>query len=240
MDRRNISSSRTQRRFGAPARARAGFTLLEFVLAISVLSILAAGTVSVLSGVQEAFIENQILCQLRLRAQNAMERITALASLAVTDDPEFSPLKDSSGVASHALRFQLLTGVDASGLPIYDTALKVYIHGPDNSTEPCAGIIIGRGPTLTDVYNTGKGLDNVLGTIDDNTSSGFTAGVPAVELLITSQFAPQSGAMFTVDVSPAPIGRLLTFTIRLNARDREGNVVLPQDFVMSERVALRQ
>lgn len=231
--------ARNDSRRCSPASS-SGFTLLEFVLALSVLSILLAGTISVLSGVQDAFIENQILSQLRLRAQNAMERITSLTSQAITEDPQFSPLKDTTGVGSHALRFQMMNGVDSSGLPVYDTNLVVYIHGPDNSTEPCAGIIIGRGPSLSDIYNTGKGTDNVLGTLDDDTTSGFATGIPAVELLISSQYAPQTGEMFTVDVSPAPIGRLITFTIRLNAQDREGNFVLDQDFSMSERVALRQ
>lgn len=218
----------------------AGMTLIEVMITIGTLMVLTFATVTALIGSQNAFVQSQTLSVLQLRAQIAMDRVVALSSQAVTGDAEFSPLKPTSGVDSHALRFRLIDSINpVSGAPVYDDDLKVYIYGPDGGTNPSAGIIIGRGPSLTDIYTTGAGPDGLLGTVDDSTAS-ISGGMPAVELLMPSTFAPQTGDMFQVDVTPAPTGRLLTFTLRLNAREADGDFVLANDVVLTSAVSLRE
>lgn len=223
-----------------PVRRNAGTTLIETAVTTTVLSIFMIG-ITALIGSQDAFIQSQVVSQLQLRVQNALERVVDISSQAVTVDGEFSPLKPTSGLGSHCLRFRLIESVDVgTGEPVYDDDLKVYIYGPDPGSNPSSGLIIGRGANLDAIHDVAAGVDEQLGTTDDNTSVMLSGVTPAVELLIPSDFAPQSGEMFQVDVSPAPIGRLLTFTIRVNARSRDGVFVLADDLIMSERVALRQ
>lgn len=93
---------------------------------------------------------------------------------------------------------------------------------------------------MTAVHSIGAGADGYLGTRDDDATTPATGGIPAVELLIPDTFAPETGDMLRIDVSPAPVGRLLAFTIRLNARGADGKFLLPNDFVLSGRVALRR
>ena len=64
--------------------------------------------------------------------------------------------------------------------------------------------------------------------------------MPAVELLIPGRFAPQLGEMFQIDVTPAPTGRFLSFTLRVNAREATGGFVLVNDLVLTTNVALRE
>jgi type II secretory pathway pseudopilin PulG len=217
-----------------------GMTLIEILITAGTLMVLMLATVTALIGSQNAFVQSQTLSVLQLRSQIALDRIVALASQAVTGDAEFSPLKPTTGVDSHGLRFRLIESIDGvSGVPVYNDALKVYVYGPDSGANPSAGLIIGRGPDLTDIYTTGAGADNLLGTVDDGTAA-ISGGVPAVELLIPSTFAPQTGDMFRVNVTPAPTGRLLTFTLRLNAREADGDFVLANDLVLTTTVALRE
>ena len=217
-----------------------GLTLVQLMIVIGALMVLTLATVTALIGSQNVFVQNQTMSQLQLRAQNAMDRIVALTSQAVTGDGEFSTLKPNTGVDSHALRFRLIAAIDpVTATAIYDDDLKVYVYGPDSGTNPCAGLIIGRGPTLNDVYATGAGPDGLLGTQDDRTAS-ISGGIPAVELLIPSTFAPQLGDMFQIDMTPAPVGRFISFTLRLNARDVDGNFVLANDVVLTTNVALRE
>ena len=201
------------------------------------LVILLVGTVSAITGVQKSFLQNQILSQLTLRSQYAMERIVALAGQAVTIDPMFAPFKPNTGSDSHGLEFRLIQGV-AGGVPIYDDALRVFIYGADSGTEPNQGLIIGRGDTLANIHTLVAGADGVLGTFDDDTRASLGGGIPACEALIPGNFAPQTGEMFTVNISGS--GRLLAFMIRVNARDSDGNFLLPNDLVFRERVSLRQ
>lgn len=218
----------------------AGMTLIEVMIMAATLMVLTFATVTALIGSQNAFVQSQTMSLLQLRAQIAMDRIVALSSQAVTGDAEFSPIKPTSGVDSHGLRFRLIDSINAlSGAPVYDDDLKVYIYGPDAGTNPAAGIIIGRGPSLTDIHAIGAGADGLLGTVDDSTAS-ISGGMPAVELLIPSTFAPQTGDMLQIDVTPAPTGRLLTFTLRLNARETDGDFVLANDLVLTSTVALRE
>ncbi|MBI4584668.1 MAG: type II secretion system protein [Planctomycetes bacterium] len=217
-----------------------GFTFIELVATFSVLSIVVGSILMALLSTQNVFLDNQALSQLNLRAQLAMDRVAALSSQALTTDAEFGPLKPATGIDSHALQFRLIDSIDPdTGEVIYNDAVQVFICGPDSGSNPCAGLIIGRGPGLDDIYNTGKGADGLLGTEDDNTSALFS-GVPAVELLVSSRYAPRTGEMFTVNLEPAPAGRLITFTLRINVRDSSGSLLLPNDLELRERVALRQ
>jgi type II secretory pathway pseudopilin PulG len=221
-------------------RFNSGFTFIELVASFSVLSIVMGSILMALLSTQAVFLDNLALSQLNLRAQLAMDRVVALASQALTSDAEFGPLKPSTGIDSHGLQFRLIDSIDpVTGEAVYNDAAEVFIYGPDSDTNPCAGLIIGRGPSLDDIYNTGKGADGVLGTVDDNTTA-VISGVPAVELLVSSRHAPRAGAMFTINLQPAPAGRLIAFTLRLNARDSTGNFLLPNDLELRERVALRQ
>ncbi len=221
-------------------RGESGMTLVEIMITAGTLMVLMLATVTALIGSQNAFVQSQTMSLLQLRSQIAMDRIVALASQAVTGDAEFSTLKPNTGVDSHALRFRLIDSINpVSGIPVYDDALKVYIHGPDSGTNPCAGLIVGRGPSLPDIYTIGAGADGLLGTVDDSTAA-ISAGIPAVELLIPNTFAPQTGDMLQIDVTPAPTGRHLTFTLRLNAREADGDFVLANDLVVTTSVALRE
>lgn len=216
-------------------------TLIELAASSAILLVVMGSVLTAFLGTQEAFAETQIVSQVQNRAQTAMERIVELASQALTSDAQFTPLKSSTGVDSHCLRFRLIQGFDVpSGSVIYDDATQVYIYGPDSGTFPSAGLIIGRGSSLGAIFAAACGTDGFLGTTDDDTSVVLANGLPAVELLVPANYAPQTGEMFTVNVSPAPIGRLVTFTLRINGRKLDGTYVLENDLVLTERVALRQ
>ncbi len=212
-----------------------GFTLIETTIVFGVSIVFLAGVVTAFSGLQGAVVEGQTISELQLRSQRALDRIVTAASQALTTDSEFSALKPNTGVDSHCLRFRLLDSVDPLTGALVFNGDNVYIYGPDSGANPSAGLVMGRGTSLANVHGNGSGSDGVLGTRDDNTGA-MTNGVPVVELLIPDTFAPQTGTMFEVDVN----GRLLTFTLRVNAQDANGQFILPQDLVFTERVALRR
>lgn len=219
-------------------KPRAGFTLVEMTVVIALLFIMLGGLMAAINNIQGAFAENQTIANLTLRAENALNRVVAMASQAVTVDAEFTPIKPDTGVDSHGLQFRLIDSFN-NGTPVYDDAAVVFILGPDAGAHPCAGLIIGRGATLDDVYNTARGADNTLGTTDDDTS--FLIGTdPVLEMLLPSTFAPANGDMFQIDVDPTAGSRLLTVTIRVNVRGSDGQFVLNNDLVLTERIALRQ
>ena len=223
-----------------PPETQAGLTLVELVASLGILSVVMGSILMAVIGTQDAFLENQLASQLNLRAQLSLDRIVDLASQALTTDADFSTLRPATGVNSHGLRFRLVQYIDAAtGNPSYDSVNRVYIHGPDSGAEPCRGLVVGRGPSWTAIHSSACGADGFLGTTDDNTNV-LSSGIPMVEILIPGSFAPQTGDMFTVNVSPAPIGRFLTFTLRLNARGQDGNYLFPADLVLTERVALRR
>ena len=221
-----------------PAR-EAGHTYQELLVSIAVLLVVLVTIGSVTLQMQRSFAAEQLFSQLVISGEHSMERIVATASQAVTTDTEFSPIRPNTGTNSHGFQFRLLESL-VGGNPVYDDTLRVYIYGPDPGSDPCSGIIIGRGPDLASVHAAGSGPDNLLGTADDDTTASIASGVPAVELLMHSRFAPRAGEMFTVNVDPAPLGRFLTFTMRLNATGDDGNFLLESDLVLTERVALRQ
>lgn len=222
-----------------PPRSQAGLTLVELVASFGILSVVLGSIMMAVMGTQDAFLENQLVSQLNLRAQLALDRIVELASQALTTDADFSPMSSTSGVNSHGLRFRLVQYIDtATGTPVYDSTNRVYIYGPDSGASPSSGLVVGRGSSWTAIHSATCGADGFVGTADDNTSV-LSSGLPMLELLIPNNYAPQSGDMFTVNVSPAPIGTFLTFTLRLNARGQDGNYLFPMDQVLTERVALR-
>lgn len=232
-------ASRTDDSASGFRSARAGLTLLECVVTITLVSVVLGGVVYAIQGSQFAYLENELASRVTLRAQNAMDRITQLAGQALSIDTEFSPLFPTTGINSHCLRFRIIESA-AGGTPVYDDDLRVFIWGPDAGPPACAGLVIGRGPDQAQIFNAAAGDDDQLGTSDDVTSATLFGGVPAVEVLLTDDFAPRTGDMFAFTVSPAPIGRLLTFTLRLNARRRGGDFVFNTDIVITERVALYQ
>jgi hypothetical protein len=208
--------------------------LVETAITLALLAIFIFGILATVTGLQSTFVDNEVIGELHRRAQRALERIVQLSSQALTDDEQFAALKPTTGVDSHCLRFSLVTSVDTvTAEPIYSSNI-VYIYGPDDGDYPCSGIIVGRGPGLDTVY-TACGDDGRLGTSDDNTST-LVNGDPLVELLVPSEFAPSSGEMLQIDVAE----RMVTFTLRLNAHGTNGAFVLPNDLVLTERVALRQ
>lgn len=218
----------------------AGFTLVEVMATLGVLGLLMTGIVSAVLGIQRSFVQNQVVSDLNLRAQRAMDRVAAMVSQAITADVEYGPLRPTTGVNSHLLRFRLIQSVDTTtGLAVYEDTLKVYVYGPDTGTEPCQGLVIGRGPDLATIHSSCSGPDGLLGTSDDDTSVTMS-GTPMVTLLLTDRYAPETGDMFTINVDTSSSMRLVTLTLRLNARGSDGGFLLPADLVLTERVALRQ
>lgn len=223
------------------SRSESGLSLLELVVTVGILTLVVGSIATAMTGTQSVFLESQLISRLHMRARRAMDRIVSLSSQAMTTDSRFTPQKSNTGVNSHCLRFRLMQSIDpVTGDAVYDDLDRIFIYGPHGGGQPNRGIIIGRGRTLGQIYRRGRGPDGFLGTTDDNTRATITPGFPAVELLIPATFAPSSGDMFRVNVTPAPIGRLLTFTLRINARGTDGNFILPTDFTLVQRVALRQ
>ncbi len=220
------------------SRRQRGFSILEAALTLTMIVIFLSSILSTTVGLQNAFLQSQSVSDLNLRAQRALDRIVTLASQATTDDAQFGPLYPTGAPDDfYCLRFRLVTSIDpVTGEPVYDDNLVVYVLGDeDTGLTPCAGLIVGRGPDMATIYQNGRGSDNLLGTVDDEVNT-LTNGVPVVELLVPPTFAPQTGDLFNVSVD----GRLVTFTLRMNARDGRGNFILPNDLVLSERLALRQ
>lgn len=215
-------------------------SLLELMAAVGLLGVFLAGILGTLAGTQSTFLENRSIWVVQVRAQKALDRIVSVARQAVTEDADFSFLKPSTGVNSHGLQFRLLDFIDGGGQPVYDDTLRVFIYGPDSGESPSKGLIIGRGPDLATIHATGGGPDGFLGTRDDNTTAAISGGVPAVELLVPSIYAPRTGEMFTINFDPGSDGRLITFTLRLNVKHRDRGFVIPDDLVLTERVALMQ
>lgn len=212
-------------------------TILELTIVISIATVVITGVLSTINSVQDSFLENQIMSRLTLRSQHALDRLTSLCGQALTSDSQLSALDPTTGVDSAGLRFRLLTNVVA-GNPVYEDNLRVFILGPSGAPAPCDGVIIGRGPSPEQIHTVAAGTDARLGTVDDDTSVSLGTDIPAVELLLPSTYAPSTGNMLTITMLPGT--RLVTLTLRLNARRPDGTFVLVDDLVLTERVALRQ
>lgn len=222
-------------------KRQGGITFIEVIATLVVIVILLGSLVGTTLGTQNVFLQDQAVSELHLRAERTMDRLVELVSQALTYDPQFTPLLPGTGIGSHGLRFRLTTGIDsATGAVIYDDAAQVYLLGADSGPYPCKGIIVGRGPDLATILAAGGGPDATLGTEDDNTSAILASGVPAVELLLPFRFAPEVGDALAITITPAPVGRLVTLTVRVNATGRDGSYILPTDLQIVERVALRQ
>lgn len=215
-----------------------GFSLIEMAIVVVVLSILVLAILSSVFMTQKAFAESEVVSRLTLRARNAMDRIVFVASQAVTTDTAFTPLNPATGTNSHGFRFRQILSFDPdTGQPVFDDLWRVFIYGPDSGSFPCDSLVILRGPDLATLLAGASGADATFGTNDDLFTAG---GNTFVEMLIPGIYNPASGDMVNIDFEPAPFGRLLTITLRLNVRGADGNFLLPDDLVITERLALKQ
>lgn len=217
-----------------------GLSLLEVMFTSTLLSIFMVGIISAVSTLQLSFADNQTHSALQLRAQNTLDRLTAMTREALTGDLEFGGLKDAGGGNFHGLGFRIVTSFQAgTGAPIYNDDHKVFILGPSEGTTPCRGLIIGRGPTLTSVFNNAAGADGLLGTYDDDRTP-ISGTLPATEFLIPPGFAPRTGDMFTVSFPDASTQRLIQYTLRLNAISGNGGFLFENDLVLTRTISLNQ
>ncbi len=231
---RSIGSS------NGPRQLNGGFTLLQVAVATVILTVVVSISVSTMSNAQDAVTQGQIRGVIHRRAGDALNRIVRLASQALTSDPAYLLLQPGSETDFHCLRFALLQSFDTETGTRTFSSDHVYVYGPHPGRYPNAGLVIGRGISLGAVWNRGKGKDKTLGTADDDTRTQTINGVAVVELLIPDRFAPRTGEMFSVVATPSPAGRLLTFTLRCNARDSDDQFVFENDILLVERVALRE
>lgn len=220
-----------------PVGPERGLTLLEMMIVLGVATLLVTGVLSTINGLQNSFVENQVISRMTLRSQHALDRITSVLGQAVTTDSQLSPLDPTTGVASSGIRFRFLVDFTA-GSPVYEDNLRVFVLGPSEGAAPCAGIILGRGPSPEQIHAAGAGADGLLGTLDDDTSVSLGVDIPAVELLLPSTYAPREGRMLTIDMTPGT--RLITITMRINSVRPNGTFVLADDLVLTERIALKQ
>ena len=217
---------------------RSGLTVLEIALTLALLTILTGGILTTISMTQRAFAESEVVSELTLRARNALDRVSLIANQAVTSDTALTPLNPTTGVNSRGFRFRRILSFDpATGSPIFDDAWRVFVYGPTSSTFPSNGLVLIYGPDLATMSSVAAGSDGIFGTTDDLLNVG---SVDLIEILIPATYTPQTGSMVTFDFSPAPVGRLITMTLRLNARGVDGNFLLPQDLVITERIALKR
>lgn len=140
---------------------------------------------------------------------------------------------------SNIVRFQSVQSFDTSTGTVIFSPEQVYVGGQRTDAYPSRGIYIGFGTSLAQIHSNCAGPDGFLGTLDDVTNP-FGNASPRIELLVPSAFAPTSGDMLMIDTTTSASGRLLTVTLRLNARAANGSPLLSQDLVLSERVALRR
>ena len=89
-------------------RSVSGVTLVECIVALTVLAVLMGGVCSGAFVIQSSFREDQTVSLLYLRGQRAMERIVATASQAITRDDQFQILSPTQGDAVSMLRFRLI------------------------------------------------------------------------------------------------------------------------------------
>ena len=221
-----------------PTARQRGFTLIEVVIAVALLTILAGALTTSFWTIQEAVGEEQTEADLTFRSRAAMDRIVRLASQAVTSDTAYTLFNPSSGSDQWGMRFRDLLNV-TSGVANYDDVLVVHLLGPDGGATPCSGIVVGRGPDLNAIYGAACGADGWLGTQDDDVSASFDGVTPALELLLPSDYAPQNGRMLTFVPDAASGGRVVTITLRSNFLQNDGTYVRNADLVLTERVALR-
>ncbi|MBX3471740.1 MAG: type II secretion system protein [Planctomycetes bacterium] len=223
-------------------RRRAGLTLMEVVVSSAILALLAAGMMIFEVGAQRTYSEQQVRANLHQHVRSALRRMVLDTSAALTiPDCELSTLWPASGTDARGLQFREVTGGDGSG-PVFGRT--VVFAGPHPAGAPAGGAAAGivrlreanlHHPTFNLTTITGlAGLDGLFGTADDQTSAVASDGQRVVEVLVPASCAPITGPMLRVDLA----GRVVTFTIRANFRQGDGNYLLVNDLVMTERAAL--
>ena len=215
-----------------------GITALEVMVVITLVTVLAVSTSAGVFGLLRAFNEEQIVSVLFLEAERAMDRITSVAAQGVSTDPDFGFFVPTGTSGFSVMRFRLISSL-SGGVAVYDDELPIYIMGRKGAPYPCEGVIIGRGPDLATIHGLAAGPDGILGTRDDNLAASHARGVPAAELLVPAKFAPRAGAPLLFEPDPAdPL--LLRVTLRLNAKENGQHFILPNDIVLTRRIALKQ
>ena len=217
----------------------AGFTLLEVVFSMVLLTTLLGGIAAAFVSIQTTFDIGVSEAQLQLRSRGAIDRLSHLASRALTSDTTFALLPATSGANARGLTYRNFLAADAAGEPIYDDSLRVYLVGDADGQTPADGVVIARGPSLDAVWLACCGADGSLGTADDDHSVEFVAGTPAVELLVPEWLAPATGRMLEIAKEAGSDGRLLRITLRTNFLQADGTYLRATDLVLEERVALK-
>lgn len=209
--------------------------MIELAFATVLLGVLGAGMMQAVFGLHNAFADHQVVAQLSVRAERALDQVTTMAQQAMTTDAEFA-LLDPVGTGFTTMRFRVVDSLTGGNVN-YNDDMKVFLMGPDDAGAVCTGLIVGRDSSAAELATSAAGTDGWLGTSDDVTST--TDGVRNLEFLLPDTMQPQVGQMFLVE-STAASPRLLTFTLRVNSRNADGGFVLAQDLVLQRRIALRQ
>ena len=222
-----------------PSRRVHGLTLVEISLASSMILTVVGVSSQALLETQRGVLAGQELAELQLRARNALDRLVELTAQAISTDPVYGTIAPATGANARGLEFRLADSV-SGGTVTWNDAQRVIIYGPTTSIPENRALLVGRAASVAEMRSVASGGDGVLGTTDDDYDVSIAGGIPILELLIPEEFAPQTGSMLTVDLDPAPTGTTVRFTLRLNARDRNGTPLLDTDLVLTERVALRR
>ena len=216
-----------------------GYTLLEMMFSMVLLTTLLGGIAAAFVTIQSSFDEEVSEAQLQFRSRSAMDRLSHVASRALTSDPTFALLPASNAPTARGLTFRNFLTVDAVGDPIYDDLLRVFLIGDSGGQTPASGVVVAHGPSLDAIGLACAGPDGLLGTADDDLAVEYAAGVPAVELLVPDWLAPQAGRMLEITEEAGANGRLLKITLRTNFLLPDGTFLRSTDLVLEERVALK-
>ncbi len=205
------------------------------------LCLLTGGGMVLLSKMSSAVHGTQTQSPLLLRARHAMDRLDTMIGRAVSTDAGFG-LFNASAQGSPGFRAMTFREVDSisAGAVQYHDQLPVYVLSPGkyDQGESCQGLVIGRGPDITTIGGLGAGSDHVLGTTDDDVRASVDGSTLAVELLLAPDASPAAGRMLAIVQSAT--GLRLTVTLRLNARDRHGELLFEDDLVLTQEISLRQ
>lgn len=212
-----------------------GYTMIELAFATILLGVLGAGMMQAVGGLHTAFADHQVVAQLSVRAERALDQTTTMAQQAMTTDSELE-LLDPIGASFTTMKFRVVDSL-TGGAVNYNDTMKVFLMGPDPTTSVTNGLIIGRGDSISALSSAAAGSDGWLGTNDDVTAT--VDGVRNLEFLLPTSMKPRVGSMFTI-TPDATSPRLFLITLRVNSVDGQGNFVLAQDLVLQRRVALRQ
>ncbi|MCP4038173.1 MAG: type II secretion system protein [bacterium] len=125
-----------------------GYTLLQVVIATTILSIVVTIAVSTILNAQDAVTQSQVRSVIHRRARDGLNRVVRLAGQALTSDPDYLLFQPGNGSEFHCFRFALLESYDTTtGTHTFSSDLA-YIYGPHSSPQPNAGLVIARGTSL--------------------------------------------------------------------------------------------